>query len=318
MILILTNKWDLTVDLVVLELRSRNVPFVRLNTEDLPRWSAVVRFPEESIRLRSDDGTLFSASDVKAVWNRRPGHVFDDLAPEERPSVATQKFVTDQWFAWLESLQLREDILWVNHPTANGLMENKIRQLKLACELGFSIPETLVTNDATEVRGWLRQLGGQAICKALYSPLIEEENEDRFIFANLFEAIPDDFDQSIRIAPAIFQRALLSKVDYRVTVVGPQVFAARVDMSELALDWRTAKADVNFTLCDLPAVVRDLCRQYVAVATLSFGAIDLVESDGEFYFLEINPNGEWGWLERPHGIPIAAALCDLLSEGWLK
>lgn len=313
MILILANKWDLTVDMVVLELRRRNALFMRLNTEDLPRWSAVAHFPKESIRLRCEDGTLFTISDVKAVWNRRPGHVFDDLAPEMRPSVATQKFVTDQWFAWLEALQLREGVRWVNHPTANGLIENKIRQLKLATELGFCIPETLITNDATEVQSWLSQLGGQAVCKALYSPLIEEQNEDRFIFTNLLEFVPEDFAESLSIAPAIFQRALLSKVDYRVTVVGSRVFAARVDMSELVLDWRTSKDDVSFTLCDLPLAVQDLCRQYVAVADLSFGAIDLVESDGEFYFLEINPNGEWGWLERPHGIPIAAALCDLLS-----
>jgi hypothetical protein len=313
-ILILANKWDLTVDLVVLELRRRNLLFVRLNTEDLPRWSAVARFPEKSILLRSDDGTSFTLSDVQAVWNRRPGHVFDDLPPEERPSMATQKFVTDQWFAWLESLQLRDGIRWVNHPTANGLMENKLRQLKLATELGFSIPDTLITNNSVEVQSWLSQLDGQAICKALYSPLIEEPTEDRFIFTNLLESVPDDFAESLRVAPAIFQRALLPKADYRVTVVGSRVFAAKVDLSEVILDWRTAKSDVNFTLYDLPAAVQKQCRQYVAVAGLSFGAIDLVESNGEFYFLEINPNGEWGWLERPHGIPICAALCDLLSE----
>lgn len=313
MILILANKWDLTVDMVVLELQRRDAQFTRLNTEDLPQWSAVARLPEGAIHLRYD-GTLLMASDIKAVWNRRPGHVFDDLAPERRPSVPTQRFVTDQWFAWLESLQLRTGVRWINHPTANGLMENKIRQLKMAACLGFSIPETLITNDAAEVRSWLSKLGGPVICKALYSPLIEEEHEDRFIFANLLESIPEDFTESLRVAPAIFQRALLPKVDYRVTVVGSQVFAARVDMEELVLDWRTVKSGVNFTLCDLPSAVQDLCRRYVAVANLSFGAIDLVESGGEFYFLEINPNGEWGWLERPHGIPIAAALCDLLLE----
>src|SRR6476620_5724277 len=116
MILILANKWDLTVDLVVLELRRRNALFVRLNTEDLPSWSAVARFPEESIRLRAEDGPSFAVTEVRAIWNRRPGHAFDDLDPEKRPSVATQKFVTDQWFAWLESLQFKKDVCWVNHP----------------------------------------------------------------------------------------------------------------------------------------------------------------------------------------------------------
>jgi hypothetical protein len=55
MILILANKWDLTVDLVVLELQRRGIHFVRLNTEDLPEYSAVARFPEGLIQLRKKE-----------------------------------------------------------------------------------------------------------------------------------------------------------------------------------------------------------------------------------------------------------------------
>jgi glutathione synthase/RimK-type ligase-like ATP-grasp enzyme len=67
-------------------------------------------------------------------------------------------------------------------------------------------------------------------------------------------------------------------------------------------------------LIDLPVDIEDQCRRYVAACGLLFGAIDLVLSHGAFYFLEINPNGEWGWLQRPHGFPIAAAMCDVLAE----
>jgi len=45
---------------------------------------------------------------------------------------------------------------------------------------------------------------------------------------------------------------------------------------------------------------------------LYFGAIDIVEHEGRFWFLEVNPNGEWGWLQKPNGVPIAEALCDLM------
>ena len=315
MILILSNKWDLTVDLVVLELRKRGLKFIRVNTEDLPSWAAVARFPGGEISLSFNDGKALYAADVTAVWNRRPGHVFDDTPPELRPSEATQKFVTDQWFAWLEALQLQEGVRWVNHPTANSLMENKIRQLKLASQLGFSIPDTLITNDVFVLREWMGRLNGQAVCRALYSPLIEEHGDDRFIFTNLLENIPDDLDGSLKIAPVIFQHALLPKIDYRITVVGSRVFSVRVGLHGEVLDWRTASTDVTFTLCELPMAIEGRCIQYVGAAGLSFGAIDLVEFNDEFHFLEINPNGEWGWLQRPHGIPIAAALCDLLSGG---
>lgn len=313
MILILANKWDLTVDLVVLELQRRGAPFVRLNTEDLPRSSAAIRFPSRDIELTLPSGGSLSYSEVTAVWNRRPGHPFDDIAPSARPPVETIKFVVDQWFAWLEALQLRSDVLWVNHPNANGLMESKARQLALATELGFVIPDTLISNDVVGVREWLRGLSGQAICKALYSPLIEGSDSDRFIFTTLLDDLPADVADALRLAPAIFQRALLPKIDYRITVVGSQVLPVRVELTENALDWRTARSDVRFVACDLSADVTDRCRRYVGAAGLTFGAIDLVESEGQVYFLEINPNGEWGWLQRPHGVPIAAALCDLLT-----
>ena len=314
MILILANKWDLTVDLVVLELQRRNASFVRLNTEELPYWSVAARFPAESIWLRSSKGVSVVASEVSAIWNRRPGHVYDDIVPGERPSLATQKFVTDQWFSWLESLQLTSSVLWVNHPNSNGLMENKLRQLKLAIEIGFSVPETLVTNDVHEARSWATGLGERVICKALYSPLIEEPEGDQFIFTNLVEDMSVDLEKSLSLAPVIFQRAILSKQDYRVTIVGNNVFAVKVGIPDSILDWRTASSNIEFALCDLPAEIEGKCRKYVESSGLSFGAIDLIESEGVFYFLEINPNGEWGWLERPNGIPISVALCDLLEK----
>jgi len=47
---------------------------------------------------------------------------------------------------------------------------------------------------------------------------------------------------------------------------------------------------------------------------LSFGAIDLLLTPtGEYVFLEINPNGQWYWLELITGIPLTNAMCDVLT-----
>lgn len=80
----------------------------------------------------------------------------------------------------------------------------------------------------------------------------------------------------------------------------------------MALDWRTQKDGLQFVPCCLPAHVENLCRVYVKQSGLIFGAIDLIESNDVFVFLEINPNGEWGWLQKPMGLPIAETLCDLM------
>lgn len=154
------------------------------------------------------------------IWNRRPGKPYDDLPLEERPSPAVQRFVNDQWYSWLEGLQLIPGITWINHPQANDAMESKVRQLRLASRVGFHIPTTLVSNDPDQVRVYLGRFGGRIITKALYSPLIEEEKQDYFIFTNELRTINDDDGKRIRLSPAIFQEAIVPKTDYRVTVIG--------------------------------------------------------------------------------------------------
>ncbi|MCZ3387408.1 MAG: hypothetical protein LH630_10710 [Actinomycetia bacterium] len=52
--------------------------------------------------------------------------------------------------------------------------------------------------------------------------------------------------------------------------------------------------------------------------SLEFGAIDLALNGDGYSFLEINPNGEWGWLQKTVGLPIAETLVDLLTEGRVK
>jgi hypothetical protein len=49
---------------------------------------------------------------------------------------------------------------------------------------------------------------------------------------------------------------------------------------------------------------------------LHFGAFDLAKApDGMLFFLEVNPVGEWVWLERECGFRIADSLIDLLVRG---
>ncbi|MDD2466750.1 MAG: hypothetical protein PHI97_22355 [Desulfobulbus sp.] len=318
MILILSNKWDLTVDFVVMELQSKGHEFLRLNTEDLISEKATINLPDFQITI-SKNGRIYDLlRDVTVIWNRRPGKPFDFVPNDERPSLAVQRFVNDQWYSWLEALQLIPEVTWINHPVNNDAMESKVRQLYLASKIGFSVPQTVVTNDPAIINTNINKYNGRAIAKALYSPLIEEPNQDFFIFANEISSnnIENiDTIEQIKLSPCIIQEPILPKIDYRVTVIGDAVIAAKIitnDESIIECDWRTQKDGLGFYPCKLPASIESLCRSYVKESGLSFGAIDLVEQDGKFIFLEINPNGEWGWLQKPYGFPIAETLVDLM------
>ncbi|MEZ5414409.1 MAG: hypothetical protein R3F03_08850 [Opitutaceae bacterium] len=312
MILAVTNKRDVSADFVIRELQRRGIPYRRINTEDLAEDACSCELPQFSWALDSLSKGRLNLADVKVVWFRRPGNPFDETGVKDRPPAAVQRFVTEQWATWLETIEFAPDCHWVNHPEPSTRFENKIRQLRLAGELGFLIPQTLVSNDPTRIREFVA--ARKTVVKALFAPLLEGETEDRFVFSEMV-GLDDLSDASaLQAAPVIFQEAILPKVDYRVTVVGDLIFAVRIDLPPGAVDWRVHIRDVIFTRVELPDEVAQRCLQFVRRAGLVFGAIDLLKRYDTWYFLEINPSGEWGWLQQPVGLPIAEALCDTLIE----
>lgn len=318
MILLLSNKWDLSADFVVATLRSLGAEFLRVNTEDLASGRATIRLPRLGIVVSKAETNHCLSEEVNVIWNRRPGKPYDGVCPAERPSAAIQRFVNDQWFSWLEALQLIPGVTWINHPQVNSIMESKPRQLLMASKIGFRVPETLVTNDPDEARSLARRHNDRIVAKALHCPLIEEPEQDFFVFTSEVHATDIGPEEEIRISPLMFQPSLTPKVDYRVTVVGDVVLPVKVQLEDAGepqqVDWRANKKGLSFRPCDLPNDIEEMCRSYIRTSGLVFGAIDLVEHGGDFFFLEVNPNGEWGWLQHPHGIPVAEALSHLMMS----
>jgi glutathione synthase/RimK-type ligase-like ATP-grasp enzyme len=117
----------------------------------------------------------------------------------------------------------------------------------------------------------------------------------------------------------ILQREITKRADVRVTVVGDRVFAAAISSQgspETEVDWRRGgSGDLPYQAITLPDSLSALCVQLVNSLDLRFGAIDLVwDEDGVFWFLEVNPNGQWAWIETRTGHPITAAIVDALER----
>lgn len=313
MILILTNKWDISVDFVIKQLQTVGVKYLRLNTEDLPKYSSTINFPNFEFRINKKEEEIDLSKTVKVVWNRRPGLPFENVSYAKKTGIS--RFIDNQWFTWIESLQLIPNVTWINNPIANTIMECKPRQLFLADKMGFSIPKTIISNDILKINSFLDR-NQKNIVKALYSPLIKEKDVDKFIYTNCISQIDGIEKETIQLSPSIFQQSINPKIDYRVTVVGNEIFPVRISIanygSDFPVDWRTIENGITYQLCHLPEDIEQLCKRYVKENGLLFGSIDLVEQDGVYFFLEINPNGEWGWLQYPNKIPIAESITKLL------
>jgi hypothetical protein len=322
MILLVTNRQDHTADFLVVELRKRKVDFFRFNTEDFPVKS-VIRWELDNRQICGEfqfSNRKITFGEIKSVWYRRPVMpVIDDKITN----------ATERIFAMDESKKLVDGIwrtlncFWVSHPESINRAENKLYQLQIANSIGFLIWPTLITNSPQKVKEFFDH-HKDIIYKPLKSGKINSKNGTNLIFTTLLEEKHIKFFGDISYAPGIFQKQIKKDIELRVTVIGDKVFAVEIHSQEFVdtlIDWRCLDSDkLEHKFHHLPIDIENMCKKIVKQLDLQFGAIDLVLTPkGEYIFLEINPNGQWAWIQRilPE-VPLRETLADLLINGESK
>ncbi|MEU9978698.1 ATP-grasp ribosomal peptide maturase [Streptomyces sp. NPDC051014] len=309
--MVVTNLDDPTADFVIAELHDRGVPVVRFDSGDFPAtlscsaaiggntagWRGSVQTPSRHTEL----GT------VRAMYYRRPsGFAFPHLGrQDERFAVAQARY---GFGGILTSLP---GCLYVNHPNRIGDAEYKPAGLAVAAAAGFTVPPTVITNVPGDARAFIKE-HGPAIFKPISVPLYLVDGHAHTV--PVTEVSADEIDDSVTGTMHLFQKRVDKVADVRVTVVGEQIFAVRIDSG--LLDWRTDYSTHTYTPLAAPLAVKQSMRAYLKHFGLVFGAFDFALTDrGEWIFIECNPSGQWAWMEPPTGLPMTAALADLLEGG---
>jgi len=209
------------------------------------------------------------------------------------------------------------DCVWVNHPERNRVAELKIKQLMVANEVGLEIPKTIITNDPEEAEIFFRKTKSEGvIIKRLGGGIVLDGNQGSAIYTSLVsEADINDIGR-VRYTPTLFQEYIQKDVELRITVVGNKVFPIEIhsQKSERAkFDWRRDTLNLLHREHLLPEDVKQKIINFVHKLGLNFGAIDMILTpNGRYVFLEINPNGQWGWIEDLTGLPISDSIINLL------
>ncbi len=311
--LIVTNKRDLTSDFIVRELRNRGLAFHRLNTEDAPQLSLTQRLGEATtLRI---GGTRFKLDAVRAAYFRRP---LPPVVSQNGLPQSSIMYIREEWGYVLRSLYLELGEKWFNHPNSVILAEDKPRQLRLAQEVGFTVPETVITNELDSVERLFSD--GDVIAKPMKQSLLEDDNgPGSVIYTTTIHSIEEIGPKNLCVAPVIFQRRIDKQFDLRVTVVEARAFAVSINSQKFEktqTDWRhSSVTELEHEVFELPEEVANQCVEIVRRLKLRYGAIDLVlDASGVFWFLECNPNGQWAWIENRTGLPIAAAIVTAMEN----
>lgn len=252
-------------------------------------------------------------ADVRSVWWR--------LKPPER--IVTDDIVAhyDQQFSFHEwaavaghAADSLSSAFWINRRDAERRASNKVHQIAEAHTVGLAVPQTLFTNSPAAARDFVGTAGRCVIKTFLpyLSPDLRQCHTSEVTIDRL-----ESLGPAIGQCPVILQQLIEPEYELRVTVVGNDVFAARIDARrERQPDWRLETADDIFSRATLDPSLSGCILALMARFGLESGCIDLIKGrDGTVYFLEVNPAGQWLWLEERLGFAVSATLARRLAAG---
>jgi hypothetical protein len=324
MILILSARHDPHAEAVARKLRDRAARYLWFDPAEFPANSFVTIFLDAAGSPRyllQYEGENIDLGQVSAIWHRRPG------LPEPDEGITdgrVREWIRQESQSLLEGIWSTLECLHMPGVTESRYAaENKLKQLVEASRLGFSIPRTFLTNRPDCLLDSFSRFKGAAITKVLSNPVVPrngEDNEEWSVFTRPIRRRDLGYHRIVRYAPIIIQEYVPKSLEVRATVVGSEVFAAAIhsQMSHRTRhDWRHYDFDrTPHEAHALPDRVSELCVELVRSLNLNFGGIDLVLTpEGDYVFLEINPSGQWLWIQELTGLPIDDAIADLLIKG---
>ncbi|MDP9863456.1 MULTISPECIES: MvdC/MvdD family ATP grasp protein [Streptosporangium] len=319
MLLIISSSRDDSVHTVLPKLKERGVPLLWWDEADYPRASTLTigyldgRW-RQTLTYRGETHDL---SRITAVWDRRP----DRLSSPDVRDPSQREFAEHvAKVALTGAYDLMVGTRWMPAlPQHARAIDNKLLHLYRATELGFTVVDTVVTNDPDELVPAWNRAGGRLITKTLGFRSFTLDGEYGHLYTAVVPRRRLSGRHRLRYAPAMLQPNVPKAYELRVTVVGEQVFAARIDSQASRLtsvDWRHYDdPKVGYSAYDLPPDIAERCVRLVAGLGLAYGALDfIVTPDGRYVFLELNVNGQWAFVEMLTGMPISDAIADWLAE----
>ncbi|HEY2363808.1 MAG TPA: hypothetical protein VGK36_22005 [Candidatus Angelobacter sp.] len=270
-------------------------------------WSGVSPAEQDQASLLVDEEPCISLATHRlesddVLWLRQAE------APTHRPSAlnAGAESAVLSYSAFFESIAYMLESLpvrCVNPYSASCLVRNKAVQLQLAGASGLRIPATVMSNSPAAVREFFDQNPSDAICKAFATHVWQQQGSTDISVTETFSLnradLPED-DEVFTFAPAIYQEKVKKQFDVRMVLMGDRVYSFAVRTPANALDWRhdAALRNVDVGPIATPAVVERGVLRFAAAAGVCTGSLDFaVDRNGEWWFLEINEQGQFLWLD---------------------
>jgi MvdD family ATP-grasp ribosomal peptide maturase len=277
-----------------------------------------IKYSDAEQVIITDGEQKLDLSEVSSVWYRRMRYgqkIPDSMDKQFRDaSIEECRATVRGTIASLEAFHF-------DKMSNVDVAKNKQLQLKVAREIGLLTPRTLTSNNPEAVKQFAQECREQGIITKMLSTfaIYGEQGQENVVFTTPVTDEDLEHLEGLRFCPMTFQENVPKALELRITIVGHQVFTAAVNSQKLAgstYDWRKEGRALlkDWEPYNLPEDVEKKLLKLMAYFGLNYGAIDiLVTPDGRHVFLEVNPVGEFFWMEiYSPNFPISEAIAEIL------
>lgn len=312
MILCITHSQDFyNIDIFFEYLKAKNIPYFRLNSDRMNHLQKI-NMNEDSFELTDEFGNTVNSKDIKAVWHRKAWGI---TVPEELDESYTRIFLKEYSSLRYNLFTILQDIPWINPlENENKIDGNKMFQLKIAQKNNLTIPKTIFSNDAQKITAFFHEnCNGKMVAK-LHGAISKSMGGENMLSTNSIDENSLEDISDIEYCPMIFQPYIDKEYELRIVYLDGDFFTGKINNSE-NVDWRVAQGDYFWSEYHLPENIKANLSSMMKEMGLYIGAIDMIKGeDGNYYFLEVNPQGEWGMLQKELNFPIAERIADNLIK----
>lgn len=251
-----------------------------------------------------------------SVWFRRqiPFKEADDIHPDARGFI--QQELADAHLSLCASVEAMSDFVVGGERTRRA--GSKAHQLRVAAELGFTVPRTLISNHYQDVMRFAMET--DRLLVKHFAPhyfISRSSGAVRAVGPSIVS--PRDLSaEKVEACPCIYQQYIDKKFELRVTVIGDRMYAAKLSSNagEL-LDWRPAYGSEQLVVepFALDATTAARISALMGRLGLHYGCIDLaIDRSDKVVFFEINPGGQFLFIEeKVRQFPLLYAFAAMLS-----
>lgn len=299
---------------------------VRVNVEDkISSVSSIIDTGSNKITLqvaKNHNGVKIDVSQVKSYWYRR-GKI--QIFHNRINNINNIGIINNINRHLLDDREYKEEYYIRSiEESANQRIGsyftrdvNKIILMKKAANAGLEIPETIITDDRNELIRFIRKHGDVVVKPVANLFTAELDNTLYTMYTALLNesfipSLPNDFTSSY------FQQYIKKLYELRVFFLHGECFAMAIfsqtnkqtEVDFRRYDWQNPNRYVPYKL---PKDIEDKICLLMNDVNLDSGSIDIIYSvDKKYYFLEVNPIGQFGMVSYPCNYFLEKKIANIL------